>query len=281
MVEARPLNTSDGTPGPDHYGGSGLAARLAQALAEAGLGRGPVPWAALAPLDQFHVRGLAATRELAVELRLPDGASVLDVGCGLGGPARCLAAQYGCRVTGIDLSAAFVEAARMLTGRTGLAGQVAFLQADALDLPFPDACFDAVWTQHVAMNIADRAGLYRSLRRVLKPGGALAVYDVVAGPGGPLIFPVPWARTADSSFLLAPEAMREVLGEAGFTEAAWADRTAEGIAWFADQRARQSTRAPSPLGLQVAMGDAFPGMAANLARNLEQGRAGLVQAILQ
>jgi SAM-dependent methyltransferase len=120
----------------DHYGEDDLRARVNQALQQGGLGAGPVDWSDLAPLDQFHVRGLAATKELAADLRVEVGASVLDVGCGLGGPARFLAATYGCRVTGIDLSQHFVDIATMLTERAGLMGSVRYRQADALDLPF-------------------------------------------------------------------------------------------------------------------------------------------------
>jgi len=261
-----------------HYGEGDLVRRVAGALALTHPGPGPVPWAELAPLDQFHVRGLAATRDLAAEFGLPEGDAVLDVGCGLGGPARCLASLHHWRVTGVDLSLPFIEVARMLAERTGLAGRVRFLQADALELPFPDGAFDGAWTQHAAMNIADRDRLYRGIRRVLKPGGRLAVCDVVAGGGGPAHFPVPWARTAGDSFLLTAEAMREALGRAGFVPVSWADKTEEAVAWFA-QRDRQAPQ--GPLGLQVVMGDGFPEMSANFARNLREGRTGIVQAVLR
>ena len=175
----------------DHYGTTSLVQRIDEALHRAGLADGIIGWADLAPLDQFHVRGLGATRELAEALGIDAGAHVLDVGCGLGGPARLLAATYGCQVTGIDLSQPFIDAARMLTERSGLADRVTFLQADALDLPFADAFFDHVWTQHVGMNIADRAGLYAAIYRLLKPGGRLAIYDVVAGDGGRRFTPCP------------------------------------------------------------------------------------------
>ncbi len=155
----------------EHYGTESLQACVDQALLRAGLGDGGIGWADLTPLDQFHIRGLPATKELADALRIDAGANVLDIGCGIGGPARFLAATYGCHVTGIDLSQPFVDAARMLTERTGLTGRVSFVQADALDLPLDDDSFDHAWTQHVAMNIADRARFYGSIHRVLRPGG--------------------------------------------------------------------------------------------------------------
>ena len=139
--------------------------------------------------------------------------SVLDVGSGIGGPARFLAATYGCQVTGVDLSEPFVDAARYLTERTGQSGQVSFQTASALELPFDDGRFDVVLLQHVAMNISDRARLYREIRRVLKSGGRFATFDVVLNSGEPH-YPVPWARTPATSFLLTAAATREAI-EAG------------------------------------------------------------------
>jgi SAM-dependent methyltransferase len=239
----------------------------------------------LAPLDQFHLRGLVASKEMAAALELTRDSTVLDIGCGLGGPARFIAATYGCQVTGIDLSQDFIDVATMLTARSGLADRVTYRQANALDLPFADASFDHGWTQHVAMNIADRAGLYASIHRVLKPGGRLAIYDVISGDGKPLTYPVPWARKPEISFLLNTDQMRDVLGKAGFAEISWQDKTAEAIAWGVSQRQAQQAAAASSagprLGLNVVMGSDFPPMVGNLARNLEEGRVRVVQAILR
>src|SRR6516165_2563773 len=169
----------------DHYRASGLAERLKTALTALGPEEQRLLPQQLAALDQFHTRGLAATAELAKLAGIAAGMSVLDVGSGVGGPARFLAATCGCRVTGVDLSQPFVDAARYLTQRTGQSGQVSFETASALDLPFDDGQFDVVLLQHVAMNIADRARLYREIRRVLKFGGRFATYDVVLNNGDP------------------------------------------------------------------------------------------------
>ena len=190
----------------DHYRATGLTERLKTALTAFGPEDQRLTPQQLATLDQFHTRGLAATVELARLAGITADMSVLDVGSGVGGPARFLAASYGCEVTGVDLSHSFVDAARYLTGRTGQSERVSFETASALDLPFGDGDFDVVLLQHVAMNIADRVRLYREIRRVLKPSGKFATFDVVSNGGEPH-YPVPWARTPATSFLLTAAAV--------------------------------------------------------------------------
>jgi len=265
-----------------HYGRADLTERVALALQEAGLGAGTLPWDALAPLDQFHIRGAAATTELAERLQIPAGATLLDIGCGLGGPARHLASVYGCTVTGIDLNQSFIDLAIMLTQRTGLSQQLYLQQADALALPFRSASFDLAWTQHVAMNIADRHGLYTGIRTVLKPGGRLAIYDATAGEGGAPHFPVPWARDPACSVLLTPDAMRAALETAGFTILTWHDVTEPSVAWLAEQaKARAAGVKPPALGLPLVMSPEFGVMSANFGRNLQERRVRLIQTIAQ
>ena len=151
----------------EHYAIQDLPGRIENALLQAGFGSGQIDWSKLALLDQFHVRGLPATKELAVGLNLARGENVLDVGSGLGGPARYLAAVHGCHVTGIELTQPFVEVADLLSKRTGLSHRLRFVQGDALDLPFTPESFDHAWTQHVAMNISDKERLYSGICRVL------------------------------------------------------------------------------------------------------------------
>ena len=271
---------TDPTKVLQHYGRSDLRATLEAALAAAGLGEGRLSPADLAPLDQFHTRGMAATIELGAALDIVAGARGIDVGSGLGGLSRYLAAKFGCHVQGVDLSPAFVEAATYLATRAGLGDKVAYDCADALALPYDDRQFDFAWTQHVAMNIADRPRLYREVHRVLKPGGKFAAYDVVAGSGGEPHFPVPWSRTPETSFLVTPDTMRTAVEQAGFEVVTWDDRTQAGASWFAEQQKARPATAP-PLGLHVVMGADFPALSANLGRNLREGRVGIVQAILQ
>ena len=164
----------------------------------------------------------------------------------------------------------------MLTERVGLAGVVSIQHGDALDLPFEDGAFDVVWTQHVSMNIEDKSAFYRELRRVLRPGGRLAFHDFVAGEVSPIRFPVPWAETQDLSFLVPPGAVRSLLGDAGFSESAWNDRTAEGEAFLQMALAQP----PPALGLHLYV-DNLREKLANMLRNLQEGRAHLLQGVVQ
>lgn len=167
-----------------HYTRSDLGGIIMATLQKAGKDLNRLTPEDLAPIDQIHIRGRAATLELARAARVDATKHVLDVGRGVGGTSRCLAQELGCRVTGIDLTDEYCRAAAMVTDRIGLAELVDFRQGDATKLPFPDASFDTVWTEHVAMNIPDKPALYREMYRVLKPEGTLAIYDVLAGPSG-------------------------------------------------------------------------------------------------
>jgi sarcosine/dimethylglycine N-methyltransferase len=269
---------SDGLDGVrDHYRATGLTQRLKTVLATFGPEHRRLTPQQLGALDQFHTRGLAATADLAKLAGITADMSVLDVGAGVGGPARYLAATYGCRVTGVDLSEPFVDAARYLTERTGQNGQVSFETGSALALPFEDGRFDVALLQHVAMNISDRARLYGEIRRVLKPGGRFATFDVVLNSGEPH-YPVPWARTRATSFLLTPAATREAIERASFRALAWQDDTEEARAWITQMRA--SGPPPSP-NLGVVMGPEFAQLAANLGRNLMEGRLGILTAVFE
>ena len=232
----------------------------------------------LAPLDQFHLRGIRATEELARAARLEPSSRVLDIGCGIGGPARYVASTFGCSVIGVDLSPGFVDAATYLTDRCGLSDRVTFKTGDALHLPFEAGSFDAVFLQHVAMNIQDRPALYAEVRRVLARGGRFVTYDLVLGDGD-VTYPVPWARDASTSFLLSAGDTRAALERAGFQALLWRDDTQTVRDWF------QTTLAgPSPngsLNLGVVVGADFRTMNANLARNLGENRLGVLSAVLE
>jgi len=233
----------------------------------------------LAPIDQFHVRGLVATAELAAAAGIGGGDVVLDIGSGLGGASRYLAAECGARVFGIDLSPHFVAAAGFLAARTGLSGLVDYRCGNALALPFEAGRFDVVWTQHVAMNIANRDGLCAEAFRVLRPGGRFAIYDVVAEAGREVMFPVPWARTAEASFLLTAGEMRAALERQGFQVVSWVDQREAALAWF-DAQDLTTANAPTGMNLRTVMGPEFPVMARNIEVNLREGRVGVVQVVM-
>ena len=266
----------------EHYAAAGLLDRLRAALGTLGPEERPLSPAQLGAIDQFHTRGHAATADLAELARVGRDDRVLDLGCGIGGPARLLAEARGCRVTGVDLSPEFVEAARYLSVRTGQQDMVEFLCASALALPLADASFDVVLLQHVAMNIEDRPRLYREIRRLLAPGGRFATYDVVRGQGEPL-YPAPWARDARDSFLLDPRATREAVEAAGLRVAAWRDDTPMAQEWAAQLKAAAAAAPSKPArpGLGVVMGADFPLLAGNHASNLLEGRVGVLMAVFE
>ncbi|MFB0935276.1 MAG: methyltransferase domain-containing protein [Propionivibrio sp.] len=262
-----------------HYGRSDLAEIILAALEQAGADIQQLSLEELAPIDEFHIRGRAATLELARAAGLRSTDRVLDIGSGIGGTSRCLVKEFGCRVTGIDLTDEYCQVASMLTAKVGLDGLIDYHQGDATNLPFEDNQFDVVWTEHVAMNIPDKRRFYSEMYRVLKPGGTLAIYDVLAGASGPVLYPVPWARTPDTSFLVSPEELRNLLLDAGFSISDWKDTTAEARVWFVNVAERIRRDGFPALGFHLLMGQDFRAMAQNQGRNLEEGRISLGQIV--
>lgn len=262
-----------------HYGRSDLAEVILAALEQAGADIQQLSLEELAPIDEFHIRGRAATLELARAAGLRSTDRVLDIGSGIGGTSRCLVKEFGCRVTGIDLTDEYCQVASMLTAKVGLDGLIDYHQGDATNLPFEDNQFDVVWTEHVAMNIPDKRRFYSEMYRVLKPGGTLAIYDVLAGASGPVLYPVPWARTPDTSFLASPEELRNLLLDAGFSISDWKDTTAEARVWFVNVAERIRRDGFPALGFHLLMGQDFRAMAQNQGRNLEEGRISLGQIV--
>jgi sarcosine/dimethylglycine N-methyltransferase len=250
-------------------------ANIERALAEAGKQIDALQASDLAMLEDFHSLGRLATAGLIELARVGESDRVLDAGAGIGGTARLIAAERGARVTAVDLTPEYCEVAKWLNDAVGLGDAIEVRPADVTELPFDDASFDVVVSQHVQMNIADKARLYAEARRVLAPGGRLALWDVTAGSREPLHLPVPWATTPQQSHLVTPGRLAELLGEAGFTKVHWNDLTGP-----AEQGMRQFLAGDHPrLGLHVFV-PGFPAKAANLVRNLAEDRARLIQAVL-
>ena len=236
----------------------------------------------IARLDEFHIRGREATRELAQMAGLKENMRVLDLGCGIGGPARTLAAEFHCRVVGIDLVAEYCRAATVLTERVGLQDRVTFRQGDLTDLPFEDGSFDVVWSQHAIMNVRDKNRMMAEAKRVLTRGGRIALHEVFAGPHSPIYFPVPWASDAAISFLCPPDELRNLLKANGFQEIKWNDDSSVSLEWFRGIVSKMAVRpkdAPPALSTNLLMGKTTAEKGKNVVRNLEEGRMIVVQTV--
>jgi len=265
-----------------HYsGGASLVAVIAENLRGAGKELAALRTSDLVRFDEIHIRGRKATLELAQQMNLDENSRVLDIGSGLGGPARTLAEEHGCHVTGVDLTPSFCEAATAMSSWVGLGRRVVFQQADATDLPFADNQFDAAMTIHVAMNVPAKSQMYAEARRVVKPGGIFAIYDVLQGEGGKVVFPVPWARDQSISYLVTPNQMMSLLRDAGFNIRAVHDSTEESQKFFEAMILRMKQTGTTPVRWQTFLGDDFPIMARNQVRNIIERRIRTVSYICQ
>lgn len=220
-------------------------------------------------VDEFHVRGAEVSREISREIGL-DNARVLDVGCGLGGPARMLAAEFNCKVTGVDISPEFIRTAHKLSELVGLRDNTAFIHADALELPFADGSFDVVWTQHVQMNIQDKGRFYSEIARVLTGSGILIYYDIFRKGTGDVNYPVPWANDASISFLGTPANMDTILRDLGFTAVNATDQTLQAKQFLTGLFDKIKKNGPPKLGLNVLMGSATTEKLGNILKGLEE-----------
>ena len=268
-----------------HYSSERLAEQLISILEESGLNRDSITQSDLHSVDQMHLRGSTAALEFLDSLGIRAGDTVLDVGCGLGGPARMAASRFGADVTGIDLTQSLCDTARQLNALVGLE-HIRIMQGDALSMPFADNSFDVVYTLHMSMNIADKANLYREIARVLKPGGRFGLYDIVAGSGDPIHMPVPWATLPDHSHLVLAEEIEALVNAAGLITEHSEDQSAQVEAYLDKQRAARQVRmekgAPEPpTGAPVIMGESFTQKQKQIYRNLKEGRIAVRLAIFR
>jgi ubiquinone/menaquinone biosynthesis C-methylase UbiE len=255
-----------------HYRIDDLAGKIAAALRGVGKDLANLTTADLASIDEFHVRGRPATLELASRMELKPGSRVLDIGSGLGGPARTLAEVYGCHVTGIDLTPEFCEAAQDLSRWVGLSDRVTFSQGNATAIDCAPGTFDAAMTIHVAMNIAAKDHVYAEAHRALNSGRIFAVYDILQGEGGDVNYPVPWASNVAISHLATPAEMRTLLQGAGFRIEDEIDSTEQGEAWFRAAAAQMASGDKSTVSLRQFMDSDAAEMTRNQVRNLAERR---------
>ena len=233
----------------------------------------------LAPVDHFHARAFAATVELADELPLKAGQHIVDIGCGIGGPARYIAKRFQCTVSGIDITEPFVEAANKLTALVRVEGQVKIEHGDGQHLPYADASFDGGYTQHVTMNVADRAGFFAEAYRVLKPGAFFALSEHGLGPKGEPHYPLPWSDDGSGAYLVPPAETRAFFEEAGFEDIVIEDTGAKYVAGYKVMIEKAEKGALPPLGIHILLGETALDKIRNAARNIEEGRTHPIQLI--
>ena len=256
------------------YAVGGVRDRIDTALRQAGKDFGALTAADFVTFEDFHSLGRVGTTSLLAAAQAVSNDHVLDAGSGIGGTARLLAAGYGCRVTAIDLTAEYCDTARWLNGLVNLEDRIEVIEGDVTDLPLPDADFDLVVSQHVQMNIADKSRLYSEARRVLRPGGRLALWDATAGPRQPVLFPVPWADIPERSHLVTPDELATTLQDAGFALEVWNDLTE-----FAVEAMTPIFDAPAdPRGLQLLVPD-IQTKVRSLLSNARENRLALIQAV--
>lgn len=261
-----------------HYAPGDVWSRIVASLRAAGHDPDSLTRDVAAQFDEFHGGGRESTRALARFAGLAPGLRILDVGSGIGGPARTLAAEFGADVTGVDLTLGFVHAAGLLSARLGLAAQTRFIHGSATALPLPDSSMDVVWSQNMLMNIPDKAAFAREVARVLRPGGRFAFEAVVAGEGE-VLYPSFWAARAELSFVADADALKALLAAAGLAERAWLDNTEQVVALGRKRLAALAREGGPRLDIGAIVPEQLAEKMANGLRNNEEGRTRAVQAV--
>jgi SAM-dependent methyltransferase len=263
----------------DHWAKGDVYALILSALEKAGKSLEGPTVEDLAPVDHFHARGFPATIDLADRLPVKPDHHILDIGCGLGGPARYFAKRFQCRVSGIDITPAFVEAANKLTALLGREKQVTIEQGDGHHLPYADGIFDGAYTQHVTMNVADRRRFFGEAFRVLKRGAFFALTEHGLGPTGNPHYPLPWSMDGGGAYLMSPSETRSLLEAAGFADVLVEDTGHKYLAAYRQSMERAAHGALPPLGIHILLGESAPQKTHNAARNIEEGRTHPVQVL--
>ena len=261
-----------------HYHRPNLFDDILTRLKELNVDLENVKRADISAVDEFHVRGAAVSLELAKAVHL-EGSQVLDVGCGIGGPCRMLADEFNCTTTGIDISNEFINTAIKLSELVDLSSKTKFVQGDATNLPFADGSFDAVWTQHVQMNISDKMEFYRQIARVLRDGGTFLYYDIFKKGNEEVKYPMPWAAEASISFLNPITQMEQILQGLGLRKEMVRDQTENGIVFFENLLDKTSQSGPPKLGLNLLMGASTKSKLSNLLSALKEEKVVLQSGV--
>ena len=271
--------TKDFTPIHSYYSPNDLYNRIIDGLNKIGKELSTITLEDLHPVDEFHIRGTVATKELIQLSEFTSDMHILDVGCGVGGSARSLSHETGCCVTGVDLSHEYIDAAQRLTHLLDMQERVKFHAASALDLPFEDNSFDGVWSIQMSMNVEDKLSWLKELHRVVKPNGRVVLYEVCANRNSPVYFPVPWAQESSISFLVEPDLFREVISSAGFRVDVWHDKTDLARKAFANMTKPVADPELPELGVHLLVGNDILTKAYNLHRNLDEERVSLIETV--
>jgi len=251
------------------YGRSSLSESILTAFTNEGLNTEDLTLDDLSRFDQLHSGGRKATRKLAELAKLERGMKILDIGCGVGGPARTLAAEFGCQVVGVDLTESYVHAAQILTDKVGLSETVTFQVGNALDMEFDPGAFDVIWSQNSIMNIEDKISLFIEFHRVLRSGGKLVFEAILSGEKEEIGFPGFWANDPSVSFMSTPEELQKILEEAGFDQLAWKDVTRNSIELSYEAQAEAPVK-PRHVGLHLLY-TYVPEKAKNTLQGFEDG----------
>ena len=263
-----------------HYGCAGLLVAIREGVARLGKTPATVMVEDLAPVDEFHIGGRQASEDFLGQLGLTPDQRVLDVGCGLGGTARFAATRYGCHITGIDLTEAYVTTGQVMCDWVGLGDRVSLRRGSALAMSFEADTFDGAYMLHVGMNIDDKHQLCAEVHRVLRPGACFGIYDVMRTGVGELAYPVPWAATPETSALHSLDDYRVALRAADFTISAERNRRDFALEFFAKLKASTTgASGPAPLGLHILMGDTAPRKIANMVANIASGTLAPVEIV--
>jgi ubiquinone/menaquinone biosynthesis C-methylase UbiE len=261
----------------EHWAKGDIYALILSALQKTGKATRGLTVEDLAPVDHFHARGFPATVDLGDRLPVTSGSHLLDIGCGLGGPARYFAKRFHCKVSGIDITLGFVEAGNRLTALLGMEEQVTISHGNGEHLPYPDGIFDGAYAQHVTMNVADRSRFFSEALRTLKPGAFFALTEHGLGPVGNPHYPLPWSEDGSGAFLVTPAKTRELLAGAGFENIVVEDTGPKYLTNYRQMIERATQDALPPFGMHILMGETAPQKVRNAARNIEEGRTHPVQ----